>query len=172
MMNFQMQNLSNTAWAFATLRCEDLPLRHAIAAAAIRKLQKSTDGSPQDTANLTWRCVATELHRRLLAGRISLWGILRTEDFDQQNIGNTAWAVARLGFVAWPLLDAISKSARTIIGEFGAQALSNTSWAFATLRIRIYGKLVDAIAAQAIRTIVDFDAQALGNTAWACACLQ
>eukprot|EP00747_Dinoflagellata_sp_TGD_P157588 gnl/TRDRNA2_/TRDRNA2_177750_c0_seq10.p1 gnl/TRDRNA2_/TRDRNA2_177750_c0~~gnl/TRDRNA2_/TRDRNA2_177750_c0_seq10.p1 ORF type:complete len:112 (+),score=17.09 gnl/TRDRNA2_/TRDRNA2_177750_c0_seq10:153-488(+) len=109
MMNFQMQNLSNTAWAFGTLRREGLPLRRATGVVVAWKSQKSTDGSPQDTANLTWRCVATELHRRLLAGRISLWGILRTEGLDQQNIGNATWDVTRLGFVAWAALGIVLK---------------------------------------------------------------
>mmetsp|Transcript_36294 Transcript_36294/g.104525 ORF Transcript_36294/g.104525 Transcript_36294/m.104525 type:complete len:174 (+) Transcript_36294:136-657(+) len=88
-------------------------------------------------------------------------------DFDQQNIGNTVWSVARLPVHDRPLLDALSSAAIATISLFGAQGLSNTAWALATLLDHDHGPLLDAIAARASRIISDFDSQALGNTSWA-----
>jgi len=48
-------------------------------------------------------------------------------------MGNTAWALAALGYLNMPLLSAIAAEAIKKMSEFVPQELSNMAWAFAKL---------------------------------------
>ena len=55
----------------------------------------------------------------------------RIEDFNAQDVSNTAWAFTRLGQKNEPLFAALATAAERRMKEFSAQAISNTVWAFA-----------------------------------------
>lgn len=94
------------------------------------------------------------------------------KDFDQQNISNTAWSIARLARRDHPLLDAISAAARQTLDSFGPQGISNLAWAVSTLCIRDDEPLLAAISPAAIPRMPEFDSQGLSNTAWSVASLR
>jgi len=64
-LDFAPQALANTAWAFSVLLMPHVPLRDAIAAAAIRTLQRAAQTDPctfafQELANLAWSFATLE----------------------------------------------------------------------------------------------------------------
>ena len=81
----------------------------------------------------------------------------------------TAWAFAKAGHAAQPLLKAIATEAvRGGLRGFTPQGLANTAWAFATAGHHAAPTLLDAIAAEAVRGgLHDFSPQNFANTAWA-----
>eukprot|EP00811_Abedinium_folium_P007095 NODE_16545_length_989_cov_2.315545.p1 GENE.NODE_16545_length_989_cov_2.315545~~NODE_16545_length_989_cov_2.315545.p1 ORF type:complete len:268 (+),score=65.70 NODE_16545_length_989_cov_2.315545:172-975(+) len=91
--------------------------------------------------------------------------IPRIRDFDAQNISNMAWAVARFGIVARPLLDALSSSSIPTISAFNAQNLNNTAWSVAPLGV-LDSPLLAAISAASLKKIRDFNTQGSANTVW------
>mmetsp|Transcript_96071 Transcript_96071/g.309877 ORF Transcript_96071/g.309877 Transcript_96071/m.309877 type:complete len:102 (+) Transcript_96071:956-1261(+) len=85
--------------------------------------------SNQDLANIVWSYAALEYSAaRPLLESISSASIARIEDFDQQHVSNTAWAIARLAWKDRPLFDALSGPAVPTISLFVAQGLSNMAW--------------------------------------------
>lgn len=50
-LNFSAQDLSNTAWAVATLSYGDLPLLHVI---TMQSLSRRQEPAPQNASNLLW----------------------------------------------------------------------------------------------------------------------
>ena len=53
-------------------------------------------------------------------------------DFNLQNIANTAWAFATAGQNDASLFAALATAAKPRMGELKLQVLANTAWAFAT----------------------------------------
>jgi len=49
--DFQVQNIANTAWAFANSDCLHRPGMDALSAAALRRIQET---NPQAIANMAW----------------------------------------------------------------------------------------------------------------------
>eukprot|EP00811_Abedinium_folium_P035362 NODE_8160_length_1518_cov_4.830338.p2 GENE.NODE_8160_length_1518_cov_4.830338~~NODE_8160_length_1518_cov_4.830338.p2 ORF type:complete len:198 (+),score=31.24 NODE_8160_length_1518_cov_4.830338:665-1258(+) len=121
----------------------------------------------QDISNMAWSCSLLEIHADgPLLDAISSAAIRKISDANQQNIGNTAWSIARLAVRDRPLRAALAASAIPTLRSFVAQGMSNTAWACATLAFG-HAPLLYAIAAAAIPPLDSFDSQALGNTAWA-----
>ena len=56
----------------------------------------------------------------------------RLDEFNAQNLANTAWAFATAGQLDEALFAALARAAEPRLGEFNAQELANTVWAFAT----------------------------------------
>ena len=100
-----MQELANTAWAFATARHGDARLWHALAAEVTARASATASGAG--------------------ARGLELW--------KPQELANTAWAFARAERSAPELFEAIAAEAVLPgrLGDFSAQALANMAWAFA-----------------------------------------
>mmetsp|Transcript_101467 Transcript_101467/g.287506 ORF Transcript_101467/g.287506 Transcript_101467/m.287506 type:complete len:205 (+) Transcript_101467:541-1155(+) len=88
------------------------------------------------------------------------------DDFDAQELSNTAWAIARFSFPNFTLLTAISAASRASIGDFKSQNLNNPAWSMAVLGI-CDQPLMNAIASSSLPTISDFNMQGRANTVWA-----
>ena len=56
----------------------------------------------------------------------------RLDQFNVQNIANTAWAFATVGQQDEQLFKALARLAERRLDQFNAQCLANTAWAFAT----------------------------------------
>ena len=57
----------------------------------------------------------------------------RLDQFNAQQLANTAWAFATVGQKDEQLFKALAKMAERRLDEFNAQGLANTAWAFATV---------------------------------------
>tara|TARA_B100000768_G_scaffold175280_1_gene186521 strand:+ start:43 stop:1158 length:1116 start_codon:yes stop_codon:yes gene_type:complete len=165
---FNEQELSNTAWAFATAKHPTpAALLDAIAAEAAGRVR---DFSEQGLANTAWAFATAEHAAPALFDAIAAEAAGRVKEFNEQELTNTAWAFATAGHAGGPaLFDAIAVEATRRVGDFNEQGLSNTAWAFATAGHVAANALLDAIAAEAAGRVGDFTPQALANTAWACA---
>jgi RAP domain/FAST kinase-like protein, subdomain 1 len=165
--DFNPQNLSNTAWSFATVNHEAQLLFDAIAQVAPVRINEF---SPQALSNTAWAFATLNHEAPLLLDSIAGAAPGRINEFSAQSLANTAWAFATLNHEARLFLDAIARAAQARINEFNAQALANTAWAFAILNHNA-PSLFDAIAGAAPVRIGEFTPQNLCNTAWAFATL-
>jgi len=156
------QNLSNIAWALATLGVRNEPLLDAIASAA---LARSTELSPQDLSNIAWAYAKLDYQTENLLQAISAAAIRLMGSFGGQDLGITSWACAKLELRHLPLLSALSAEAIRKISECAPQNLSNLAWAWATMGIP-NEPLLNAISSASLATIADFNTQNLANTAW------
>ena len=57
----------------------------------------------------------------------------RLDQFNAQNLANTAWAFARVGQQDEQLFKAFSRMAERRMDRFSAQILANTAWALAAV---------------------------------------
>ena len=163
---FNPQELSNTAWAFATAKHPTpAALLDVIAAEAAERVREF---NPQELSNTAWAFATAGHVAPALLDAIAAEAVGRVREFNDQELTNTAWAFATAGHAAPALLDAIAVEATGRVGDFNEQGLSNTAWAFATAG-HAAPALLDAIAAEAAGRVGDFTPQALANTAWACA---
>jgi len=93
-------------------------------------------------------------------------------DFNAQNIANTLWAFATLGFrPSKALLVGLTEQTVAVQGDFKAQEISNTLWAFATLGLQPSEELMAGTMKQAVAVQGDFNPQNIANTLWAFATL-
>ena len=93
-------------------------------------------------------------------------------DFSAQNISNTLWAFATLGFrPSEALLEGLIEQTVAVQGDFKAQEISITLWAFATLGLQPSEELMAGTMKQAVVVQGDFNPQEIANTLWAFATL-
>jgi len=162
---FNPQELSNTAWAFATAGHAAPALLDAIAAEAAGRVHEFNE---QGLANTAWAFATAGHAAPALLDAIAAEAAGRVHEFNPQELTNTAWAFATAGHAAPALLDAIAAEAAERVRDFTPQALSNTAWAFATAG-HAAPTLLDAMAVEAAGRVDEFNPQDLANTAWACA---
>jgi hypothetical protein len=161
------QELSNTAWAFATAGHAPQALFGAISAEVARRGLR--EFNTQNLSNTAWAFATAGHAPQALFGAISAEVARRgLRDFNAQNLSNMARSFAKAGHALQALFGAISAEvARRGLHEFNAQNLSNTAWAFATVGHASL-ELLDAISAEVLRRgLGDFNEQELSNMAWA-----
>ena len=95
----------------------------------------------------------------------------RLDQFNAQNLANTAWALATVvGQQHEQLFKASAKMAERRLDEFNAQNLANTAWAFATIeRSGDSDALVlfVTLARMAEQRAGEFSTKNLANISWA-----
>jgi ribonuclease HI len=160
--DYNPQDLSNTAWAFAKMNHEAPLLFDAIARAAPVCI---SDFNPQNLSNMAWAFAKMNHEAPLLFDAIARAAPECIADFNPQDLSNTAWAFATMNHKAPLLFDAIARAAPVRIRDFSPQNLSNTAWAFATMNHKV-PLLFDAIARAAPVCINNFNPQNLANAAW------
>lgn len=158
----QGRQLSQLAWAFATLAVEDCPLLAAISSAALSQMQTY---QPQSLSNLAWSVAKLKFLYLPLMDCIAPGAVGKMDEFNCQELSNTAWAFATCAVRHESLLAAISSTAIAKIFEFKAQSLTTTAWSFATLSIRDV-PLMAAISAGSMPILPKFSYQDLSSTAW------
>jgi len=90
-MNFNQQNISNTAWAVSRIQYKNRPLFDASGAQGSRTID---DFGAQGISNTAW-AVATMMglnHGRVMKGT-DMSAVACVNDFDSQALSNTAWAM-------------------------------------------------------------------------------
>ena len=164
--DFKEQELSNTAWAFATAGHASAELFNAISATVVRR--RLGDLDPQHLSNMVWafataghasaelfNAVSTEVVRRRLG------------NFNPQDLSSMVWAFAKAGHTSTQLFNAISATVvRRRLGDLDQQHLSNMVWAFATAG-HASAELFNAVSAEVVRRrLGNFNPQDLSITAW------
>ncbi|KAK9814956.1 hypothetical protein WJX73_003116 [Symbiochloris irregularis] len=87
--------------------------------------------------------------------------------FNAQNLANTVWAFANLGFnPGAEILNQLAAAAEARLAQFSSQNIANTLNAFAKLE-HCPSSLLPATAKAAMSKLGEFNAQALSNTLWA-----
>jgi hypothetical protein len=167
MTGFKAQEVSNTAWAYATLNVSDGALFSAL---SHRAQSIIGDFKAQGVSNTAWPYAALNIWDSALFSALSHRAQNIIGDFKAQEVSNTAWAYARLNVSDTDLFSALSRRAQNIIGDFKAQEVSNTAWAYATLNV-CDTDLFSALSRRAQSIIGDFKAQEVSNAAWAYATL-
>ena len=127
-----MQDLSCTAWAFATAGHASAELFDAISAEVVSRRLKGFNS--QHLSNLAWAFATARHASAELFDAISAKAVrLRLDDFAPQHLSTTAWAFANASHTSAELFNAISAELvrRRRLRGFNAQALSNLAWAFA-----------------------------------------
>eukprot|EP00933_Yihiella_yeosuensis_P022877 TRINITY_DN17917_c1_g1_i3.p1 TRINITY_DN17917_c1_g1~~TRINITY_DN17917_c1_g1_i3.p1 ORF type:complete len:596 (-),score=99.67 TRINITY_DN17917_c1_g1_i3:112-1899(-) len=101
--------------------------------------------------------------------------VIQISDFTEQNLSNTCWAYAKLGFRHDPLIKAIADETQRKLPQFSAQGLVNTLWGFATLVIKgeeclgqSAWQLICALLEEIMRRLPTCTTQELSNSSWAC----
>jgi len=149
------QDLSNTAWAYAQLEMQEVPLIYAIADRVLPMLgERLVPETARDLALLAWSLARLGLANGPLFDVIAAQSLkhIAAGTSSSQALSNTAWAFATSSLPHEPLFEAIAKNALATLTEFGQQELANTAWAFAEIRIRNQ-PLIEAISTLAFSSI-------------------
>ena len=174
--SFGAQSIANTAWAYASVGLNEVPLLVGLADRT-RAGGVLPDFRPQHTANTAW-AYARLGHRDpllmdALTARTLQPGYLGT--FKAVDVANVVWAYARLGLRHEPLLAGLAQRARdpAVLRRAKAQEVANIAWGFARLGVRD-PPLMRALAARARdpRCLPQFVPQTVATTLWAFAKLR
>ena len=160
---FKPQELSNTAWAFATAGHATPALFDAIGKESSGRVRAF---KPQELCNTAWAFATAGHAAPGLLDAIGKESIGRVREFKPQDLSNTAWAFATAGHADPALFDAIGTASIERVREFQPQELKDTAWAFATAG-HATPALFDAIGKVSTVRIRQFTPQHLANTAWA-----
>jgi len=162
-----IQSISNTAWACATLGVDCPSLFKAINEKAPFLAE---NGNSQAIANTALACATLGVKCPSLFKAINVNASFLAENGKPQDISNTAWACATLGVECPSLFKAINKKASFLVENGSPQAIANTAWACATLVVEC-PSLFKAINEKAPFLAENGNSQDIANTAWACATL-
>ncbi len=163
MCEFKLQQLANTAWAFATVSLSDEKLLTALARVALRRMSKF---NAQDLANTAWAFTTMNLSDERLFSAFARSVERQVNELNAQNLANTAWAFATVNLSDEKLFKAVAKAVERRVSELNEQELANMAWAVATMNLSDK-KLFTTFARAALLRVSAFNAQNLANTAWA-----
>eukprot|EP00746_Dinoflagellata_sp_MGD_P155001 gnl/MRDRNA2_/MRDRNA2_85161_c0_seq10.p1 gnl/MRDRNA2_/MRDRNA2_85161_c0~~gnl/MRDRNA2_/MRDRNA2_85161_c0_seq10.p1 ORF type:complete len:712 (+),score=148.76 gnl/MRDRNA2_/MRDRNA2_85161_c0_seq10:170-2137(+) len=95
------------------------------------------------------------------------WEVMKKmKDMIFQDISNTLWAFAKLGFANTELFEAMSWEIIKKIGDFEPQNLAITAWAYATIGF-VKENMMEAIAGESRKRINAFTPQCCANLSFA-----
>jgi len=166
------RDLSNLAWAFATLGLKDHDsLMLAIAREAVVQI---ADFSEQNLSNTCWAYAKIGLRHDPLIKALADETLRKLPDFSAQGLTNTLWGFATLvikgeeilGQSAWQLVCALLDELKRRLPECPTQQLSNAAWACCRLGVR-HEEFMAAIAHEGMRKLTAYTTQDLSNTALA-----
>lgn len=166
------RDLSNLAWAFATLELKGFDsLLLAIAREAVVQIGDFTE---QNLSNTCWAYAKIGLRHDPLIKAIADETLKKLPQYTAQGLSNTIWGFATmvikgeecLGQSAWQLISALLEELITRLPDCPTQQLSNSAWACCRLGVRHDGFMA-AIAEQGMRKLPYYTPQDLSNTAMA-----
>jgi len=115
---FGPQEISNTAWAFATAGFPAPKLFRGMALAASAKVDRF---KPQELSNLVWAFSKCGLAAPALFDAVAAHASKKMHLFKPQEVSNTVWAFATAGHAAPMLFDAVGREAPGTLHGFNAQ---------------------------------------------------
>jgi hypothetical protein len=120
------QDVSNTAWACATLGFEAPNL---FAEIDRRSNWLVKEGNPQNVANTAWACATLGFEAPNLVAEIDRHSNWLVKEGSPQNVANIAWAYATLGFDVVNFLSETEARADDVLPCFTEQDVGNTCFA-------------------------------------------
>jgi hypothetical protein len=139
------QELSNTAWAFATAGHRAPDLFDALAEVAEAQIDAF---NPQELSNLCWAFATVEHDAPALYDAVA--AASDPLQMNAQNIANTCWAFATAKHPAPVLFDALAETASARVLELAPQHLANMAWAYTTSQHEA-PRLYDSLATRSAR---------------------
>ncbi|CAK9019115.1 unnamed protein product [Durusdinium trenchii] len=163
-----VQEMTQLAWAMATLEFHDEALLDALLTSSLKSLDTF---SPAQLAGLAWSCA-----RLIKKNSLLLDALLHVDlaPFDAQQLALFAWALARLGLrgAASAGESAFGRIATKVVelhAELRPQSVSNLAWCFAaaaySTRAGGEPEHLLALAAQAQQHVAELEAQHVANRA-------
>ncbi|KAJ1619209.1 hypothetical protein T492DRAFT_578349, partial [Pavlovales sp. CCMP2436] len=135
--NFNPQDLSSAAWAFATLGAPAPQLFEAIAHESELRIGRF---KPKELANTVWAFATLDVPAPQLFDAIARESEQHIGNFKTQGLANTAWAFATLGAPAPQLFEAIARESEQRVGSFNPRDLVTTAqWQITSPRIHADG---------------------------------
>jgi hypothetical protein len=151
------------------------PRVHELSMVILTQLQKQPhDFQARHLSNLIWAIATLPLDQSTknpIIDTIASLSLAHIDEFNAQNLANTAWAFARLGRQHNLLFTRIAEQSLAKLDTFSTQNLSNLLWAFAKLNFRSH-KLFVAMKAACSNQLHNFRPQELSNILWALATLE
>jgi hypothetical protein len=127
---FNQQELSLTAWAFATMNEPQEDLFDELAREVTRRIDEL---NPQAISNTAWAFASMNHESDELFDALQLKLVEQGAGFHAQGFAITTWALANRGCLPDAAsLATLSAIATDRVHEFNQQGLSNVAWAFAT----------------------------------------
>lgn len=166
------RDLSNLAWAFATLDMRGFDsVLLAIAREAVAQIADFTE---QNLSNTCWAYAKIGLRHDPLIKAIADETVRKLPQFSAQGLSNTLWGFATLvikgeeclGQSAWQLICALLEELTLRLPDCPTQQISNSAWACCRLGVRHDGFMA-AVAAEGMRKLPNYTPQDLANTAMA-----
>uniref|UniRef100_A0A7S3JV57 RAP domain-containing protein n=1 Tax=Aureoumbra lagunensis TaxID=44058 RepID=A0A7S3JV57_9STRA len=165
---YNIQQLAKCAWAFATVRIEDVDLYHKIADMALRIGLKSLNA--ENLANMAMAFASVGIHEPDLINSIAQIALTKLNDFTPNDFSNIAWAFASISMdnvdnnQMYACLEKMCSVCQNQLNQFSLEALENLIWAASNLRIQA-PSFYSAFAATSMTKLIDFSSQALADTA-------
>ena len=164
---FSPQQLSNSAWALATLGRLALPLLEAIEAQACERMPEFNS---QDLSNTIWAFARLNHKPRQLMRAVAAEAQRKLRDFNPQGMANTLWAFATLAHFGEQhpaLMQAVAGEALRKMHLFNPQNLANTAWAYARVGHHPGAVVLEAVAHHSAQQLSSFKPQEMANLIWA-----
>ena len=135
-----MQDLANTAWAFAKLIQQDAKLCAVFSRVAelrlgdlkVLKEQKllGVHVYPQILAVLMWSAAQLQMLSKCLANTISKETRARLHEFSPCSLTSIVWAFGELGIQRLKLVQKVGEAAYLLIQQFESKEFLEFKWAF------------------------------------------
>lgn len=170
--NSRARDLSNIAWAYATLELRDFDMLFlAIAREAVVQIADFTE---QNLSNTCWAYAKLGCRHDPLIKAIADETIRKLPYFSAQGLTNTIWGFATLiikgeeilGRSSWQLICALLEEIIRRLPDCTTQELSNSSWACCRLGVR-HEEFMAGIAQRGTILMESYTPQDLANTAMA-----
>ena len=138
--DFKVQDLANTAWAFATASQQVAQLFEALAGVAelrlgdlkVLKPQKLLGAhvDPQVLAMLMWSSAQLQMLSKCLANTILKETRARIHEFGPGSLTNMVWALDELGIQRLKLVQKVGEAAYLFIEQFESKEFLEFNWVF------------------------------------------
>ncbi|EJK54518.1 hypothetical protein THAOC_25847, partial [Thalassiosira oceanica] len=134
--SFKQQNLSNTAWAFATAG-ESHPGLFRKIGGHVAGLMSLDLFKPLELSNTAWAFAKAGKSNPKLFKKICdyIAGLDSLDSFDPQALSNIVWACATVGYTDERLFSAFAPVIESKLDECSEQHLANISWAYSVANL-------------------------------------
>ncbi|EJK59823.1 hypothetical protein THAOC_19906 [Thalassiosira oceanica] len=132
--SFKPQNLSNTAWAFATAGESHSELFEKIGDHVAGR--DSLDSfNPQNLSNTAWAYATARVFHSRLFEKLSTADARKGEFIETQHKSNFLWACATVGYTDERLFSAFAPVMESKLDECNEQELANIAWAYSVANV-------------------------------------
>eukprot|EP00928_Gymnodinium_smaydae_P029597 TRINITY_DN22248_c0_g1_i1.p1 TRINITY_DN22248_c0_g1~~TRINITY_DN22248_c0_g1_i1.p1 ORF type:complete len:959 (-),score=130.29 TRINITY_DN22248_c0_g1_i1:175-3051(-) len=166
---FNIQEVSNTVWAFATIKWQssDAKLYDSL---IVEISKKTSGGVMQDLTNTMWALATLQIANENVFEQLYGVASQHVSEFKPQELSNTIWSMATVTLRNDSLAFRISRQTMETVPEFIPQNLANFIWAYAKLGYDDES-IAERVQMEALDRLESFSSQDLSTTLWAFATL-